>query len=256
MNTTIALQELIKGNLTTKVYDHLASRLKTFLFNYTLPPHLDIEDIISITITRAYNAREQFNPELSKEITWFYTIAQNAVLTENKQQNQTQMRIPYTNYVDNTILTDHGEESIFNNLLIEDNEAIDIDMLLGTSDDTSIVLHKFILENKFDALYAFVYNKLSLKEIAIKLDRTLSQVKNDMRAQRQKVLLHFTGTNEFRQNYAKRKEEDPEAHLKQLKYNREKYGNNGEYNKEYREANRDKLNEYARNYYKNKKLNS
>ena len=256
MDIKQASTDLVNGNLTTKVYNVIQTNLQWFLRGYKIPKHLDVDDIISVVITKAYNNRHQFNSELSLPITWLYTIARYEVESENKKQNNRQIRIPETCFADNQIQTDHGIVNIFETLDLED-DASSFNMLFNDSGDISVILYEFILENNLSILEEFLYNNLSMKEICDKHNLPMHTVKNKIRSQRLLCIENFTGTKQnaiYTTIPSVAKNPEKKCSVKTLDKRKETYQNNKEYAKEYREKNKEKYNLYQL-IYRNKNKN-
>jgi len=199
-----ALANLIEGKLTTKVYDKLSKYITTYLYGFKIPPHLTIEDIVSVAITNAYTKRDQFDRSKGDIHTWLYNIARNECIAQDIYQNKREMRIPTNSYTNNIVTTDEGKEtSIFETIELEDTTSFD--MLFNDSSDISILLYDYILENKMIILEEFLYNKLSNKEIADKHTIPLWKVKNQLYHSRLNCLKHFTGKTQFDNEFKGRK---------------------------------------------------
>ena len=245
MNTTLALQNLIAGNLNTATYNYLFKYNIGRMSNKTiaLPNHLTLEDISAEVIVLAYNAKDQFNKDLAYETTWYNSILNNYLkLTYKTYFKDGIKRIPVNSFASNTFKDDNNNEvSIFDTLDLVDE--IDLDHILSDSNDISEVVRQFILENNLDVLYARLYQEpvgeapngsyrkyglVTYEELAIQFNMNETAINNTIYKQTKKVIDNFTNNN---------------TKIK-IKTSPELLA----YAKEYREANKEKLKEYQKEY--------
>lgn len=211
--TSIYLKELIAGKLTTKAYNYLFSYSKNFIYGYSnyLPKHMTIDDIVSHAITQAYLSREQYDPEISYEVTWFNTIVLNYAKIEYKKHNNIDgwKHIPQKSFAPNQVRIDNETTvSIFDTLDLV--EEIDLDNLLINSKDISEQVRLYVLEQDFKELYARLYeipegeplngiyrryDLITYEELAIKFNTTVIKVNNVIHRQKMKVITHFNKIN-------------------------------------------------------------
>ena len=100
-----ALTRALNGRLMEKEYEIIKSYSKYVLYGYTftLPKLLTVDDIISMAITKFYNARENFDHSIGKPITFFTTILTNEVKKQNMIYNKAANKIPENNFIINTM---------------------------------------------------------------------------------------------------------------------------------------------------------
>lgn len=208
------LNELINGSLSTKGFDYLIGYTKSIILkhNVKLPNHITIDDIASEAITKAHLYREQYNKEISYEVTWYYTIVLNEIrMTIKKYNVEGIKRIPDNNFIPNTIKNDEGNTiSIFDTLNLVDE--INFDAVFSSSIEESEIIRLYILEKGFKELYARLYvlpsteppngvyrkfNLVTYEELAEIFDVSRNKINNTIYKQTQSVIKHFRSKDQI-----------------------------------------------------------
>jgi DNA-directed RNA polymerase specialized sigma24 family protein len=258
MTTTKSLQELIAGNLTTKVYDYLFAYTKNVLKKHTinLPKHLELDDIVAQSITQAYLMRDQYDKTKAYEVSWYLNIAMNySKQAYNKFNNKNSIKhIPSNDFVKNTYITDNNDEvSIFDTLNINDETSIDD--VFNESNGLSEEVRIFIKENNFDELYARLYQTpvgdapngsyrkydlITYDELAIQFDINYTTLNNRIFYQTQYTINHF---------------KNKKINVKERKIKNKTPRHLLDYQKEYKIKNKQKLLDYQKEYRNKNKTN-
>ncbi len=176
--------ELIRGSQqgSTCCFARLVEWYQPRLMGYLLARNQnreEVEDIVQETFLNAFRHIKSYNPRW-KFSTWIYTIARRLACKQ---------KAPHQNHHDDGSFNDsfNGSEVLVNQLKMD-----------SPTKNIWVLIRADLKDNEFDALWFYFAQNLSVKDIALILDKSVSWVKVSLHRTKKKL----AGISSVQQLYA------------------------------------------------------